>query len=206
MNGWPVAVAAGRRRDYSTVLAPDIIATEYGVLVESLSPGPVGGPARVRAVTTAGGTRLTVAYRTHPLTNGDGSPLRDEQGRPLLMMYGLARTGTTTNPPAEADLDHARGPALAAYREFLAGEEAFRALPSRPVPVHWAGGSDAAGRRDPRLFRAGLAALAVVVVVALIGWFFLRPGADPGPCLTARVDAKATCPPPTLDPARTTVR
>ncbi|MEV0715876.1 hypothetical protein [Asanoa sp. NPDC050611] len=196
---WPVAVAAGRRRDYSTVLAPEIISTEYGVLVESLSPGPTGGPARVRALTTASGARLTVAYRTHPLTTADGRPLRDEQGRPLLMMYGLARTGTTTSPPPEADLDRALGPALAAYREFLAGEEAFRALPSRAVPVDWPGGAAATRPPDRRLFRAGLAALAVVAVVALLGWFLLRPGDGPGGC---RTEGIPTCAPTTLDPPR----
>lgn len=203
-RAWPLAVAAGRRRDYSTVLAPDIISTEYGVLVESLSPGPVGGPPRVRAVTTASGRRLTVAYRTHALTGadvggGDPGPVRDEQGRPLLMMYGLARAGTATSPPGASDLDRARGPALAAYRRFLAGEEAFRALPSQAVPVDWPGAAAPRAPSGRRVWTAGVVALAVVAVVALLGWFVLRPGGESVPCpelTAARVaPAAATCPP-----------
>ncbi|GIF69074.1 hypothetical protein Ais01nite_71090 [Asanoa ishikariensis] len=209
-RAWPVAVAAGRRRDYSTVLTPEIISTEYGVLVESLSPGPVGGAPRVRAVTTASGGRLTVAYRTHALTGfdvgrGDPAPLRDEQGRPLLMMYGLARTGTTTSPPPPSDLDKAMGPALAAYRGFLAGEEAFRAVPSRAVPVDWSSGAEPVRRPDRRGWTAGVAALAVVAVVALIGWFLLRPGGRTAECpeLTARVaTAPTTCAPATAPSER----
>ncbi|MEV4537865.1 hypothetical protein AB0J82_29210 [Asanoa sp. NPDC049518] len=210
-RAWPVAVAAGRRRDYSTVLTPEIISTEYGVLVESLSPGPVGGAARVRAVTTASGGRLTVAYRTHALTGvdvgfADPGPLRDEQGRPLLMMYGLARGGTTTSRPASSDLDGALAPALAAYRRFLAGEEAFRALPSRAVLVDWSSGADSAQRPERRRrWVAGVAALAVVAVVALVGWLVMRPGGGPMPCpdLTARIaTAPTTCAPATAPAGR----
>ncbi len=206
-HAWPVAVAAGRRRDYSTVLAPSVMSTEYGVLVESLSPGPVGGPAQVRAVTTASGGRFTVAYRTHALTGadaggGDPGPVRDEQGRPLLLMYGLARTGTTTSPPASSDLDRAAGPALAAYRHFLAGEEAFRALSSQAVPVDWPGAATPPAPPGRRVWTAGIAALTLVALVALLGWFFLRSGGEEAPCpdlTTAKVApaATATCPPTT---------
>ncbi|GIF77157.1 hypothetical protein [Asanoa siamensis] len=204
-RAWPIAVAAGRRRDYSTVLTPEIISTEYGVLAESLSPGPVGGAPRVRAVTTASGVRLTVAYRTHALT-----AVRDQQGRPLLMMYGLARTGTTTSPPSDADLDRAWDPAIAAYERFLAGEEAFAALPSRAVPTDWPGGGTVSPAPERPGLRTGIAALTAAVVVVLVGWFLLRPGDDPRPCLartTATVDATApTCTPTTLDPSPPAVR
>lgn len=206
-HAWPVAVAAGRRRDYSTVLAPSVMSTEYGVLVESLSPGPVGGPARVRAVTTASGGRYTVAYRTHALTGADvgfrdAGPVRDEQGRPLLMMYGLARAGTTTSPPSSSDLDRAAGPALAAYRHFLTDEESFRALSSQAVEVDWPGGAPLPAPSGRRVWMAGVAALTLVAVVALLGWFFLRSGGEEAPCpdlTTAKVApaAAATCPPAT---------
>ncbi|MEV4623518.1 hypothetical protein AB0J74_33025 [Asanoa sp. NPDC049573] len=209
-DAWPAAVAAGRRRDYSTVLAPDVLADGYGVLVEALSPGPVGGPPRLR---TLGGGRFTVAYVTHALTTADlgepgaPRPLRDEQSRPLLMMCGLVRAGTTSTPPRESDLDGARRVALAAYRHFLAGEEAFRALPSRAVPVDWPGGVPAATpARDRRFGRAGVAA-ALVVLVALVGWFFLRSGGETAPCAPATAvvvasPAPATCPPTTGKPGR----
>jgi len=208
-HAWPAAVAAGRRRDYSTVLAPDILTDGYGVLVEALSPGPVGGPPRMR---TLGGGRLTVAYVTHALTTADlgeatGRPLRDEQSRPLLMMYGLVRTGTTTTPPRRSDLDGAKRVALAAYRHFLAGEEAFRALSSRAVPVDWpGGGAEPPPAKDRRVRRAGVVAAALVVAVALIGWFFLRSGGNPRPCappaVVAASPAPASCPPTTGPPGR----
>jgi hypothetical protein len=210
-HAWPAAVAAGRRRDYSTVLAPDVLAGGYGVLVEALSPGPVGGPPRMR---TLGGGRFTVAYVTHALTTADlgeedKRPLRDEQSRPLLMMYGLVRAGTTSTPPRQSDLDGARRVALAAYRHFLAGEEAFRALASRAVPVDWPGA--AAAEPSPpdrrRLGRAGVVAGALVVLVALVGWFFLRSGGETRSCAPATAvvvasPAPATCPPTTRPPGR----
>ncbi|GIF51656.1 hypothetical protein DFJ67_5929 [Asanoa ferruginea] len=210
-HAWPAAVAAGRRRDYSTVLAPDVLADGYGVLVEVLSPGPVGGPPRMR---TLGGGRFTVAYVTHALTTADlgeegaERPLRDEQSRPLLMMYGLVRAGTTSTPPRQSDLDGARRVALAAYRHFLAGEEAFRALTSRAVPVDWPGASAAQPPAPGRRFgRAGVVAGALLVLVALVGWFFLRSGGEPNPCAPATAvvvasPAPATCPPTTGPPRR----
>jgi len=133
----------------------------------------------------------------------DPGPLRDEQGRPLLMMYGLARTGTTTSPPRPSDIDGAWGPALGAYRRFLAGEEAFRALPSQAVAVEWSAPSAPERRPDRRGWLAGVAALAAVAVVALIGWFLLRPGGRTADCpdLTARVATAPTTCAPTTAPA-----
>ena len=206
------------------MLAPEVLADGYGVLVEALSPGPVGGPPRLR---TLSGGRFTVAWVTHALTMADlggtaAVPLRDEQSRPLLMMYGLVRAGTTSTPPPPSDLDGAKRVALAAYRHFLAGEETFRALSSRAVAVDWPGAAPvtppaarngrpgraagvAGSVRDRRLGRAGAVAAVVAVTAALAGWFLLRPGADPRPCapapaVVAASPVAATCPPTSRPP------
>jgi hypothetical protein len=122
------------------------------------------------------------------------------------MMYGLVRAGTTSKPPQQSDLDGAKRVALAAYRHFLAGEEAFRALTSRAVPVDWPGAAAVEPPPpDHRLGRAGVVAGALVVLVALVGWFFLRSGGEPTPCAPATAvvvesPAPATCPPPPTRP------
>jgi hypothetical protein len=56
-TGWPFLVASGRRRDYSTLMAPDFLVGEldYGILDEVVRPTSEGDPATVVEVRTRGG-------------------------------------------------------------------------------------------------------------------------------------------------------
>jgi hypothetical protein len=153
-RGWPVLVGAGRRRDFSTLLAPDFLVAgrEYGVLSETLRPFPDGDPPRLVQTPIADGHWLGVVYATYPLTSADltepapGSnaaprsgepprPLRDEHSRPLRLMYGFASPDVRFDEPAEADLELARTFALRAYRRFLDDEEGFTVLSSQPFAL-----------------------------------------------------------------------
>ena len=160
-SGWPFLVAAGRRRDYRTLLAPEFLVADldYGILDQAVRPTPETGPATVVEVRTARGRPLTIVYATHRLTAADlidpvpgrthpagrpadapgpdapGSDPRDEHGRPLRLIYGYATPDGYFPEPAPADLDSARTVALTTYRRFLADEERVEVTPVVPVPT-----------------------------------------------------------------------
>jgi hypothetical protein len=144
-TGWPFLIAAGRRRGYSVLVAPDFLVSEseYGVLLQAVTPISESVSARsVHAVTTRG-RRLTITYTAHLLTADDligpgrvshrptGEP-RDEHSRPLRLMFGFVSTGGSRPEPVTADLDHCSNVALDAYRRFLAHEDGFTVEPSHP--------------------------------------------------------------------------
>jgi hypothetical protein len=146
--GWPFLVAAGRRRDYSTLLAPDFLLADldHGILDEVVRPTSEKGPAMVIDVRTRGGHRLTVVYATHLLTAADiaapgtvpDAPTaepRDEYSRPLRLVYGFVSPDTWIAEPADADLDLARDTALDVYRRFLDDEDTVTVIPAHPFPL-----------------------------------------------------------------------
>lgn len=147
--GWPFLVARGRRRGYSTLLAPHqlIAAQDYGFLEEAVGPVPAGQPYRHGTATTARGRSLTLLWAEHPATEADlvdaagmtGRPsaagqalrapvLRDEHSRPLLLAYGFVCAAPVSAGSCTAvlrDLARCREAALATYRRFLADEDGF---------------------------------------------------------------------------------
>lgn len=146
--GWPFLVAAGRRRDYSTLLAPDFLVADldYGILETSVRPTSAPGPAMTIDVRTGGGRALTVVYATHllaaaDLTMPDVNPTlpvadpRDEHGRPLRLIYGFVAQDATLSRPDQADLTCALTAALATYRSFLQDEERAGVASSRPFAL-----------------------------------------------------------------------
>jgi len=137
--GWPFLVASGRRRDYSTLLAPDFLVADadYGVLDEAVRP--TDSP-RVVEVRTRAGRRLTIVHATHLLTaddlGPDSAPPRDEHNRPLRLIYGYVVPGEWTPPPAEADLRAALGTALEVYRRFLDDEDTVAVAAAHLFRLH----------------------------------------------------------------------
>jgi hypothetical protein len=155
-RGWAFLVAAGRRRDYAILLAPDFLVADldYGVLDRVARPAVGPGPAEVVDVSTGHGRRLTVVSATHLLTAADltdvtagnrtvadvtaadsgaghpGADPRDEHGRPLRLVYGFVTADVRVVAPAAADLGHARAVALAAYRRFLVDEDQLAVRPA----------------------------------------------------------------------------
>jgi len=72
-TGWPFLVASGRRRDYSTLLAPQFLVADldYGILDQAVRPASEPEPPTVVEVRTPHGRRLTLVYATHLLTAVD---------------------------------------------------------------------------------------------------------------------------------------
>ena len=137
MPGWPFLVGAGRRRDFSTLLAPDFLVAEraHGVFTDVVSARD-DAAITVLPITISGGRRLTLAFRTHLVTADDledagsdnarpGGRPRDEHSRPLRLAYGFVVPDAQVLEPAEADLTHALELGLDVYRRFLADEEGF---------------------------------------------------------------------------------
>ncbi|MDR7276945.1 hypothetical protein [Catenuloplanes atrovinosus] len=191
--GWPVLVAAGRRRDYSAVLAPDFLveARAYGVLTDSLRTLAPDDPPRVVAV-PAGGVRLRITYAAHDVTSADlddpgvrpGAPVRDEHGRPLRFLYGVAWREGTAGEPGRAELEVALGEARHAYRRFLADEEGFTVLPSSSFPLRTPVSAAPAAAPPPRPARRRTVVLLSGTLIALIALLVLllpRGGGDPDP-------------------------
>jgi hypothetical protein len=127
-QGWPFLIGAGRRRDYSTLMAPDFLveALDYGVLDESVRPGS-DGSVEVR---TASGRRLTIVSATRPVKS-----VRDEHGRPLRLMYGFVCVDGSVPVPAAEDLATAFSVAWPVYEEFLADEDRLAVEPSAGFPL-----------------------------------------------------------------------
>lgn len=209
-TGWPFLVAAGRRRDYSTLLAPDFLVADldYGVLDEVVRPSDERGPATVVQARTRAGRHLTVAYATHLLTAADiglQADPTDEHGRPLRLIYGFVCAAGRVATPAEADLRTAREVALAVYRRFLADEDDITITPGsafalktpmviRPQPepqprrpVQKPVGRPTGGRP----IAVGLTVLLGLMVAAVFGIvLLLRPSPiEPAPCPTATAAA-----------------
>lgn len=194
-KGWPFLVGAGRRRDYSVLLAPDFLVArgEYGLLNEIVTPTAVDGPPRVVEATTGGG-RVGIAYVTRLVTAADVANPRDEHSRPLRVIYGFVCQDGRIDEPAGADLDAARTAALDVYRRFLDGEAHFAAVPSAPFPLESTVTAQApsapAGRRAspdpvpirprPPVWAWGAAAVAAVAAVAVTALLVANTGTEPG--------------------------
>ncbi len=222
-TGWPFLVAAGRRRDYSTLLAPDFLIADldYGILDEVVRPTSEAGPATVVEVRTRGGRRLTIVYATHLLTTADlparASGVRDEHGRPLRLIYGFAALDTWIPAPAQDDLDAARDAALAVYRRFLGDEERFAVVPSRPFPLRSAvramlAAPEPVSSHPPRraLWLGGAALAAGLAVAAAVSGFGQHaPAIAPVSCPTAgpsliAVPSAGVAPPASAAPSAST--
>ncbi|WP_328607712.1 hypothetical protein OG943_00805 [Amycolatopsis sp. NBC_00345] len=127
-EAWPFLVARGRRRGYSALLVPGFLG-EHGFLEETAVPLD---DVSFRTASTPFGT---LTWAEHAVTTADaGGEPRDEYGRPLVLLHGLL---CPRGEPADAGAALARTDAiaLAVYRRFLAGEEAFRAEESTPFEV-----------------------------------------------------------------------
>jgi hypothetical protein len=216
--GWPFLVAAGRRRDYTTLLAPGFLVDEldHGVLERVLRPD--AGPERAAVVTARSGRGrpLVVVHATHLLTPADldgdgplpaglgGGDARDEHGRPLRLIYGFTVPDVSTVEPDETDLRRAWERVLPAYRSFLLDEERATVVGSAPFRLRSAVGApvpppvDAtAGGTRRWLGVLVVAALLAVVIAGSMLW--VRRNAQPAPKPTAC--ASATDVPPALPPA-----
>jgi hypothetical protein len=139
---WPFLVAAGRRRDYSILLAPDFLVADldYGILEQIARPSDEGRPT-VAAVRTRAGRQLTVVHATHLLTAADLEPdgayaasPSDEHGRPLRLIYGFVSHDRIVEPAA-ADLRTAFDAALVVYRRFLDDEDVIAVAPGHAYPM-----------------------------------------------------------------------
>jgi hypothetical protein len=210
-TGWPFLVAAGRRRDYTTLLAPRFLLADldHGVLEQVVRPDAEPGRPTVVTVRTGRGRRLSVVSATHLLTaadldgpDSDGADAHDEHGRPLRLIYGFTVPDVSTVDPDPADLRRALVQALPVYRSFLRDEEhatvvgspAFRlrSAVESPVPPP----VDAAPAGTLRWLVTAVAVL-LAVVVGFGLWRAVRPSA-PGPTPCASVLAPgplSSCPP-----------
>jgi hypothetical protein len=192
-QGWPFLIGAGRRRDYSTLLAPDflVVRREHGLLNEVVGPTPGNSSPRVTEATTPTGQRLGIAYATHLVTAADVADPRDEHSRPLRLIYGFVCPDGRIAEPAAADLAAAHTAALDVYRRFLANEDRFTAVPSAAFPlqstVTAVAVSDPARPRQPTgatptpsrqaVWGWGAAIVAVVVATVLL---IVNVGGEPG--------------------------
>lgn len=216
--GWPFLVAAGRHRDYSTLLAPDFLVADldFGVLDEVARPTSGEDRPTVVGVRTRAGRQLTVAYATHMLTGADlepassRAPFCDEYGRPLRLIYGFVSRQAIAEPSAE-DLRTAYDVAIAVYRRFLRDEDALtvvsgqsfplRSRSGSPAPAPSAGGLQRRHRSVTLAIGAVAAALAATVIITAMG--ARRP--SPAACPTASAQSivtdhpapelSASCPP-----------
>jgi hypothetical protein len=145
-QGWPFLIGRGRRRGYTTLLAPDFLVAEqaHGALEEIIAPSAGDDHTRTARLASTSGRRLTVVYATHRVTAADiGEPADpvDEHSRPLQIMYGFVCPETWASPQpdpaiAESDLRTARTAALDSYRRFLStAEDAVTVEPSVAYPL-----------------------------------------------------------------------
>src|SRR5262245_2297443 len=215
--GWPFLIAAGRHRDYRTLLAPDFLVAEldYGMLDISARPAPETDPPKVVDVTTAGGRSLTLVYVTRVLSAADlggaegvgsAAAVRDEHNRPLRLIYGFVTARMAILAPATADLELALATALDVYRRYLDNEDSTDVLPSSafplrseaisppPVPTHRAVRTAVPGRMDPRVAVAAASACVAVVAAVVVLWP-RSPGPQPCPTPGPHVTVAPTCPP-----------
>jgi hypothetical protein len=140
LTGWPFLVARGRRVGYRSLLLPPGLADRGGLLADALSGEGLGpGSVRTRTVDVPDVGPLVCTYRVERLDGGSGlgepSQLRDEHGRPLEILYGVACVTPAEVHVDHRDLDVARTAALSTYERLLADETAFRPEESHPVPL-----------------------------------------------------------------------
>jgi hypothetical protein len=173
--GWPFLVAPGRRRDYSTLMAPDFLVADadYGVLDEAVRPTDSPRAVEVR---TRAGRRLTIVHATHLLIADDlgpgCAPPRDEHNRPLRLIYGYVVPGEWAAQPAEADLRAALGTALDVYRRFLDDEETVVVAAAQPFRLHSPGPARPPARvplPGPPAGRRQVSGTAWIVAAVLVG-------------------------------------
>ena len=146
--GWPFAVSAGRRRDYTVIAAPDFLVDlgAHGALADVAAPIPAEQPARVTTM-QAGGRRWSLAYRTKVVDPDDltwssetgaadpeSGRLLDEHGRPLRLIYGFvcSQEITTVDP---WDLERAHRSVRASVAGLLSEEETFRSRRTAAFPL-----------------------------------------------------------------------
>jgi hypothetical protein len=192
-KGWPFLVGAGRRRDYSVLLAPDFLLADatHGRLGEIVTPTPVDAPPRLIEASTGTGQRLGIAYATHLVSHADVPRPRDEHGRPLRLMYGFVCPAGQIDTPATADLDAARAASLATYRRYLANEDPFTTAASTAFllhstitawPAHDTRSRFVTIRRTRRAVLAScMAAAAICALVTAAALFVARHGNEPAP-------------------------
>lgn len=198
--GWPFLVARGRRRGYTILLAPDFLVADgvYGFLEELVGPTR---EVRTAGATTHDGRHVCLVWTEYrvcatDLADGPADPV-DEHSRPLRLLYGFLSV-EPVSAVAAADLDLARGAALAAYRRFLTDEDGFRVLRSAGFPI--ASRVDAPETRvrvaartrnaGPRLVAGAMAALVVLAVVLAVT--VLGGGGGPAPAHTPPVTPTMT--------------
>jgi len=145
--GWVFAVGAGRRVDYRVIAAPDFLVEgrEYGVLGDVVCPTPGAPHLSIARTTTPVAGPLTVVYSTQVVSGQDVADpsgpsgmvadIRDEQNRPLQLIYGFVGRGGADPTPDAADLNAARAEAWRAYRAFLADEEGFAVVQTAPLQL-----------------------------------------------------------------------
>ena len=146
--GWAFAIGAGRHLDYRVIAAPDFLVRsgEYGVLGDIARPTGPGEPNPLLYATTPGGQHLTIACVTQHITTNDitdpshpttvNDALRDEQNRPLRLIFGIAMNGRKlVGTVDQSDIETARTAALRAYQGFLTHEDDFTVLASIAFPL-----------------------------------------------------------------------
>jgi len=134
-EGWPFAVAHGRRAGFRTILAPQFLVDRGRAELLSVrigSGGATAGEPHVVEIHDADAGRLTVTATVSQPTDrelggisADGVVASDEHGRPLTMLYGVVVADRLRGPLARADLVRARADALRSYQRFLADEDGF---------------------------------------------------------------------------------
>jgi hypothetical protein len=143
VTGWPFLVARGRRAGYRSLLVPPGLTDRGSLLADALSgDGLAPGSVRTRTVDVSDVGPVLCTYRVERLDGsaglGEPSELRDEHGRPLEILYGVACVTSTEPHVVQVDhhaLDLARTAALSTYARLLADEGAFRPEESRAVQL-----------------------------------------------------------------------
>jgi hypothetical protein len=222
-SGWPFLVGPGRRRDFSTLLAPDFLVAEraHGVLTDLVS-APDAGTVTVLPITSLGGRRLTLVFSSHLVTAADlgnasaGGQARDEHSRPLRLAYGFVVPDVQIVAPAETDLAHALNAGLAVYRRFLEAEEDFTVrsstgfrlrsqivepLPAAPAANQLRSGS--AAPADPNPGRGGILLAGALLLGAAITGLLVQFGLIGGDPKTSMTPVPTATPSATLSPSAT---
>ena len=145
--GWAFAIGAGRHLDYRVIAAPDFLVRsgEYGVLGDIARPSGPGQPNQLRYATTPAGQQLTIACVSQAITTNDiadpsqpttaNDAVRDEQNRPLRLIFGIAIDRRLVGTVDQSDIEAARAAAIRAYQSFLTHEDDFTVLSSTAFPL-----------------------------------------------------------------------
>lgn len=216
VRGWPFSIGAGRRLDYRVIAAPGFLveSRDYGVLSDKVRPTDPAGPARVIPVSTPGGKQLTLAWATHTVSTADisgrrseiggGDHARDQQNRPLRLIYGLVIPGTWALAVDDSDLDTALIVALPTYREFLVNEEGFEVASTAAIELRSKAeqpaesGRFAAGPQIKGIKLSRALVMIAAIVVAIVVILGLRAGHSPPDCPDSSRSPSTTFPGQTL--------